>query len=130
MTLVLNNMISQTTHDVLKLMSFVILADGHVCPSEIDAFVQCAKQVPLYDTDQVLLDDRFLTHWFHQNQKAISEAVLSSESDVELVRLVTGLSGLPNKDDVVKAMIHIGYADGYLHETEKVMISIVRAYWA
>ena len=130
MTLVLNNTISQTTHDVLKLMSFVILVDGHVCPSEIDALVQCAKKVPLYDSDQVLLDDRFLTHWFNQNQKAISDTVLSSERDVELVRLVTGLSGLLNKDAVVKALIHIGYADGHLHGAEKVMISIVKAYWA
>jgi len=123
------NDISQDTHNLLKLMSFVIFSDGHLYATEITALLKAVSAVPLTDIHEYPLDEGFIRDWFLRHEKDISKEALSSKNDIDTILLVVGLSDIPYKKRVLDVLIHTCCADGYIPEDKGTLISIVQAYW-
>ena len=117
------------TQKVLELLAQVIVADGHVLESEIMAFTECTALIPLYDLDGVQLTETFAKSWFQQHSEKISRFRDDDNSDIELTRLILSLAEFPAKQHVVDALQKISRSDGHEHMEEKLLISIVKAYW-
>ncbi len=121
--------ISSDTQKVLQLLAQVIVADGHIYDSELEALAECARDINLQDQSGAVLSEDFVRDWFARHTAELSAFRDASNSDVELTRLILSLSDWPDKTAVVNALNKISRADGTMHMEEKLLISIVRAYW-
>jgi len=122
-------MIDGDTQKVMELLSQVIVADGHIYKSEIEALTECASSIGLADTSGKLLTEDFVRGWFESHSAQISSFRADDNSDINLTRLILSLSDWPKKQAVVDGLIAISKSDGLMHTEEKLLISIVRAYW-
>lgn len=117
------------TDKVLRLLSQVIVADGHIFDTELEALGSCALDLGLKDQAGMPLTEAFVRDWFARHAVALSAFRDASNSDIELTRLILSLADWPDKRAVVDALTKISRADGNMHMEEKLLISIVRAYW-
>jgi len=122
-------LIPVVTQKILELLAQVIVADGHIFDSELEAFAGCAVDVPLLDNEGNRISDDFVRGWFEAHSSQISAFRASDNSDVELTRLILSLADYPDKQSVVDALIKISRSDGDEHLEEKLLISIVKSYW-
>ena len=121
--------ISETTHKLLKLLSQVIVADGHIYDSEVKALAECVEALGLKSDSDHLINAEEIKVWFAQHADELSAFKESDNSDVQLTRLILSLADWPEKQQVVDALEKISRADGQVHMEEKLLISIVKAYW-
>lgn len=114
---------------MLRLLSQVIIADGHIHESELKALMDCVETIGLKDKYDILLGREAVKSWFSDHADELSAFKASDNSDVQLTRLIVSLADWPEKQSVVDALEKISRADGQVHMEEKLLISIVRAYW-
>ena len=122
-------MIPVGTQKILELLAQVIVADGHIYESELDAFAACAEDIPLLDNEGIQISPDFIRGWFEAHSTQISAFRANDNSDVDLTRLILSLAEWPEKQAVVDALVKISRADNNEHMEEKLLISIVKAYW-
>jgi len=122
-------LIPVVTQKILELLAQVIVADGHIFESELQAFASCAKDIPLLDNAGNQVSEQFARGWFEAHAKQISQFRANDNADVDLTRLILSLSEFANKQAVVEALINISKSDGEEHLEEKLLISIVKSYW-
>jgi len=121
--------VTDTTHKLLKLLSQVIVADGHIFESEIEALVDCGSAIDLRSNSGVPLKPDDIRGWFADHAEELSAFKAADNSDVQLTRLILSLADWPEKQGVVDALDKISRADGEIHIEEKLLLSIVKAYW-
>lgn len=122
-------MIPVVTQKILELLAQVIVADGHVYETELEAFAVCAKDIPLLDNKGARISVDFVRGWFEAHSGQINSFRANDNSDVDLTRLILSLAEYPDKQSVVDALIKISRSDGDEHLEEKLLISIVKSYW-
>lgn len=122
-------MITTETQKVLELLSQVIVSDGHIYESELEALSRCAVAIGLSHKNGEPVSEDFVRGWFEAHRTQISSFRANDNSDVELTRLILSLADWPKKQAVVEALIDISKSDGNMHIEEKLLISIVKAYW-
>ncbi len=121
--------IDTETENILKLLCFVILADGHIYAEEIDALSECSNTIGLMDKQGHPLSREVVQKWFYAQKTTLSESNSDTDRDIILTRLILKLADYPDKPKVVEALQSISAADGIIHREEKLMTSIVKAYW-
>lgn len=117
------------TQKLMQLLSQVILADGHIYETEIDALVQGANELGLKDQSGALLSKKVIRKWFNEYLQDLNKTWSTMPKDVALTHLILSLAEWPNKMAVVDALEKISLADADFHIEEKKLISIVKAYW-
>jgi len=121
--------LSSDTQKILELLAQVIVADGHIHSSEVEALTEAAQSIGLVEKNGARLEHGEIRKWFEDHTKEISAFRESDNSDVQLTKLIISLSEWPEKQKVVDALGAISRADDEVHMEEKLLISIVRAYW-
>jgi len=114
---------------MLRLLTRVILADGHVCPTEIDALVRGADRLALKDKFGRPLTEVNIRDWFADYQLILEVEIPSLRPDVALTHLILKLADWPEKQAVIDVLKEISLADADFHMEEKNLISIVRTFW-
>lgn len=117
------------TQKMMRLLSQVILADGHIYDTEIDALAQGAMALGLTDQSSVLLSADDIGRWFKGYLQELNETSSTEPKDVTLTRLILSLSDWPDKEAVVSTLENISLADAEFHREEKFLLSIVKTYW-
>lgn len=117
------------TDMLLRLLSQVILADGHIFASEIEALIRGVRQLDLKDQFGAMLGDDDIRNWFEDYKLALNAEKSPLRKDVALTHLILKLADLPNKQAVIDVLTEISLADANFHIEEKTLISIVRAFW-
>lgn len=117
------------TQKLMRLFSQVIIADGHIHKTEIEALVQSAITLELKDETGALLSAELIQSWFDDYLQELNEKWSTEKKDITLTRLILSLAEWPNKQAVVEALENISRADDDYHIEEKTLISIVKAYW-
>ena len=117
------------TDALLRLLTQVIFADGHVLASEIDALVRGADRLALKDKIGKTLTDANIRKWFNDYQVLRHAEPSNLWPDVTISHLIRELEDWPEKQAVIDVLIEISMADTILHVGEKSLISIVRAFW-
>lgn len=121
--------ISPDTQNMMRLLSQVILADGHILQSEIEAFVKSVQTLNLSDETGAALTGQNIRAWFDAYLVALNETDSLEPKDVAITRLILSLAAWPDKQSVVETLENISRADADFHMEEKLLISIVKAYW-
>ena len=114
---------------MLQLLSQVILADGHIHKTELEALIQGVQDLGLEDETGDALTPHGITKWFNGYLETLNTTWLKTPKDVELTRLILSLAEWPDKQSVVDALEKISLADNEFHAKEKTLISIVKTYW-
>jgi len=121
--------ISDDTQKMMRLLSQVILADGHIFQSEVDAMVASVRDLGLTDDIGVPLSVPKIREWFNAYMIELSETWLREPKDVTIMKLILSLSHWPDKQPIVDVLTKVSVADAEFHREEKLLISIVKAYW-
>ena len=121
--------ISDQTQKLLRLLSQVILADGHIFRSEVEALVKGVETLELRDSEGHLLTPQRVRDWFTGYLEDLNEASSNVPKDIALTQLILSLADWPDKQAVVETLEKISFADAEFHIEEKLLISIVKAYW-
>ena len=117
------------TDMLLRLLSQVILADGHVMPSEVDALVRGAERLALKDQFGNALTEKNIRDWFRDYQLIVEVEIPALRPDIALTHLILKLADFPDKQVVIDVLTEISVADDDFHDEEKTLISIVRTFW-
>ena len=121
--------IDTETKKLMQLLAQVILADGHIHKTEIDALVRAASVLELKDMSAHLLTPEKIRSWFDEYLLELNETWSTAPKDVTLTRLILSLADWPDKQAVVDALQDISLADADYHRNEKRLISIVKTFW-
>lgn len=113
----------------MRLLSQVILADGHIYETETEALIQGVIALKLEDETGVLLSEVNIGQWFNDYLQDLNKTWSKTRQDIVLTQLILSLSEWPNKHAVVDTLEKISLSDGDYHIEEKKLISIVKAYW-
>jgi len=117
------------TDMLLRLLTQVILADGHILASEIEALVRGAERLALKDKFGTYLSQEDIRHWFDDYRLTLDVKIPSLRPGVALTHMILKLADWPEKQAVVDVLTEISKADADFHIEEKSLISIVRAFW-
>lgn len=121
--------ISADTDNMMRLLSQVILADGHIHKSELIAFISGVQELGLADQSGAVLSADQIRAWFEGYKLELNKTWSTQAKDVALTHLILSLAEWPNKQAVVDVLAKISVSDAEFHIEEKTLISIVRAYW-
>jgi uncharacterized tellurite resistance protein B-like protein len=121
--------ISADTDNMMRLLSQVILADGHIHESELIAFISGVQELGLYDQSGAALSADQIREWFEGYKLELNRTWSTQAKDVALTHLILSLAEWPDKQAVVDVLAKISVSDAEFHIEEKTLISIVRAYW-
>lgn len=122
-------MISDDTQNIMRLLTQVIWADGHILQSEIHALVSSAQELCLTNVNEELLSPDDIRAWFEEYLKDLSETASLERNDVAITHLILSLEHWPNKQGVIQVLEKISKADAEYHLEEKLLISTIKAYW-
>ena len=121
--------ISDTVQNLMRLLSQVIFADGHIFQSEIEAFLSGVQRLGLTDAEGQILLPFQIREWFEAYKQELNGSPSDAPKDVEMTRLILSLADWPDKQSVVVTLDAISLSDAEFHKEERVLISIVKAYW-
>jgi len=125
----LSPQLDSQTDMLLRLLTQVILADGHILASEIEALVRGAGQLKLTDKFGTALSELDIRDWFAAYKLTLNVDTTNLRPDVALTHMILKLADWPNKQAVVDVLTQISVSDADFHIQEKSLISIVRAFW-
>lgn len=117
------------THNLMELLTAVILADGHIFPSEVEALIRGVDLLRLKNQFGHPLTGLEVKAWFEAYKMRMNTDTDPVRPEIALTQLILKLSNWPNKQAVVDVLTEISLADANFHLTEKTFISIVRAFW-
>jgi len=121
--------LSQDTIDLLNLLTKAVIADMVIKDVEIEAFVTAASSLSLTDIHGQALTPDMLRDWFNRHHNELYQVYFGSDGNMEMTRLVMRMQDRPDKDAILKALGIISETDGNFHMNEKVLISLIDAYW-
>jgi len=121
--------IDKDTENVLRLLCYVILADGHIFEEEIEALTKCAAEIGLKDKTGIALSDETVSNWFHTNKVELMHKNARADRDISMTHLILDLDKWPGKEKIVEALHHISAADGLVPREERLFTRLVSAYW-
>ena len=121
--------IPENTQKLLRLLSQVILADGHILDTEVNALVKGVADLALTDDEGQLLSADVVRDWFAGYLDELNAHDSKEPGDVAITRLILSLADWPEKQAVVDTLESISLSDADFHIEEKLLISIVRSFW-
>ncbi|MEP3890331.1 MAG: hypothetical protein ABJN69_07670 [Hellea sp.] len=113
----------------MQLLSQVIVADGNIYGEEISALAQGVIELGLTDASGVLLSEENIRRWFEGYLQELRGIWATQAQDVTLIHLILSLSEWPDKQAIINTLEKISLADADFHKEEKLLISIIKAYW-
>ena len=117
------------TQSLLRLLVQVIVVDGHIFDTEIQALKRGVAKLGLTHQNGIALSETDIHDWFEAYKGEYKSEHSPLNNDVALTHLILDLSDLPNKKAVIAILIDICLADENYHKEEKTLISTIKAYW-
>jgi hypothetical protein len=121
--------IAPQTQNLMRLLSQVILADGHIHKTELQALVTSVNKLGLSDENGHALSPATIQKWFEGYLDELNATWSTAPKDVTLTTLILSLAEWPEKQAVVDALEMISLSDADYHSEEKRLISLVKTFW-
>jgi len=110
-------MTSEEWHDVLTMLTIVILADRRVYKEEVDTFVSAVQFLGMaFD-------------WFKSNKKRVANLLVGSQVDKNIENLIKRTDKIPGQGAILAAMQDIAQADSDFHKNEQNIIEKCALGW-
>ena len=111
-------MTSEEWHDVLTLLTIVILADRRVYKEEVDTFVKVVKQVNDQISPETFMTEGMVFDWFKSNRDRVSKMLVGKDVQRNIQQAILGTRKIPKKAIILAAMQRIAEADSDVHKNE------------
>lgn len=122
-------MSTESWHDIMTLLSLVVLADKRVYKEEMDAFVSGAVQLNGQVNPGLFITEKMALSWFVDNRDSLKASMESPSINIKIDRMIGSLKPLKNKQAILKVMKSIARADSDYHRTEHYIINRAATLW-
>lgn len=116
-------------NSLLKLLGLIVMVDGKVYHEEVDAFAKAAMKLQKMLNPDMFLSQMMIIDWFKNHREQLKAIVDSLEYDSHLIEIIKPIRGLPQKKQVLNAMISIAESDSFYHSKEHMIINKAARYW-
>lgn len=107
----------------------MVMVDSKVYQEEVEAFVTAAMKLQKAISPDMMMTRKMAFDWFLDHRERLQTVVDSMEYDKELIEIIAQLRGLPEKVEVLKAMLNIALSDDLYHAKEKMIVKKTILYW-
>lgn len=114
---------------LLRLLALMVVVDKKVYQEEVEAFTKAAMQLQQAISPKMIMTQKMAMDWFISHRDRLQHVVDSLDYDRELIEVIAQLRGLPEKVEVLEAMVTIALSDDYYHDKEKMIIKKTILYW-
>jgi len=87
------------------------------------------RELKLSDASGAALTVPQIREWFDAYLVELNETWSTEKKDITITRLILSLADWPDKQSVVDVLTKVSLSDAEFHKEEKLLISIVKAYW-
>jgi len=115
-------MTNENWHDVLTLLTIVILADRRVYKEEVDTFVQTVKTLNDQISPEFFMTEGMAFDWFKSNREQVGKFMVGPDADRNMKRLIQRTRKLKHKDLIISTMESIARSDSDYHRSEQNII--------
>jgi len=122
--------IPSETEDILHLLVNAVLADEVVRDEEVIALSEAAIALELKDASGAPLEKTWVQSWVRDNYRALFDIYGFQDQDTDLINLIMRMQGRHDKGRILGALTQICHADAEYHKNEKMLISLISAYWS
>jgi len=116
-------MTSDEWHNVMTLLTLVILADKRVYKEEVDTFVSTVKSLNETISPDIFMTEGMAFDWFKSNRTRASHLLVGPDVEKNILALVENTKNVPDKKAIISAMEQIANADSDYHASEDNIIN-------
>lgn len=122
-------MSTESWHDIMTLLSLVVLADKRVYKEEVDTFVSAAVKLNGQVNPGLFITEKMALSWFIENRDGLKSALQSPSINIQIDRILGTLKPLKNKQAILTVMKAIAQADSDYHKSEHYMVKRAATLW-
>jgi len=122
-------MTSDEWHDVLTLLTIVILADRRVYKEEVDTFVAAVTSLNAKISPEIFMTDGMAFDWFKSNRDRVRDLLVGKNVERDIKETIIRTKKVPGKTDIIAAMQSIAEADSDFHKAEHNIIKRTAYGW-
>lgn len=120
---------TQQLDHLLGLLVATIFADNKVFASEIDCFVKTAMNLPIIYVLDPQISEKALLEWYETHKDDIHKQMSGPYLKDWIFQTFEGLSDIPNKQPILRAMRKIAAADQNIHISERSLMTLAARHW-
>lgn len=114
---------------ILTLLGVMILADGRVRESEVDAFVEGVRVLQANFEPGDASPDHAIRGWYDYHASRLRELSQSEPFETAITPLLADLSELPNRQLLLDQLGVIADSDLHRDPTERDLLTLAAAFW-
>jgi len=122
-------MTSDEWHDILTLLTIVILADKRVYKEEVDTFVSAVTSLNESISPEIFMTKGMAFDWFKSNRTRIDNLMVGPDVERNIREIIRRTRNVPGKPVIIEAMRSIAQADSDFHKTEESVINRTAYGW-
>lgn len=115
-------MTSEEWHNVMTLLTLVILADKRVYKEEVDTFVDSVKTLNETISPEIFMTKGMAFDWFKSNRNQVANLLVGPKVEQNIRELISNTKKVPGKSAIIRAMQEIANADSDYHKSEETVI--------
>ena len=116
-------------HNIMTLLTIVILADKRVYKEEVDTFVHTVKALNQSISPEIFMTEGMAFDWFKSNRMRVSNLLVGPSVEANIKNLIRNTRNVPGKSKIIDAMQRIAQADSDFHKTEQNVIKRAADGW-
>ncbi len=120
---------SENWHDVLTLMTMVIVADRKVYKEEVDTFVASVNALNGIISPDFFIPESMAFEWFKANHKKVQNMLIGKDAQTNCRETIMKSINVPHKDKIIEVMKDIANADSEYHNQEHHVIKQASYLW-
>lgn len=109
---------SRNWNDALTLLCMMIMADGKVYHEEVATFKSAAVQLRNAVSPEIMVTEKMAEDWFILHKDEISRKMSTVFRAAATQEVFERLKTLPNKKELIIALLKIAVSDGHQHRAE------------
>jgi len=116
-------------HDILTLLTIVILADRKVYKEEVDCFTKQVKRLNETISPEIFMTESMALDWFKSNRDRVKNLLVGPKVDQNIRQIILRTKNVPGKSAIIKTMKSIANADSLYHQSEHDVIRRAAYSW-
>lgn len=116
-------------HNIMTLLTIIILADKRVYKEEVDTFVKTVKSLNESISPEIFMTEGMAFDWFKSNRVRAENLLVGPNVQRNLKDIIVKTRNVPGKSHIINAMQRIAQADSDFHKNEQSVIKRAAEGW-
>ncbi len=114
---------------IFKLVGLIVVANGKVVKEELDTYQDVMIELAAVIDPKVVMTRKMVFDWFVHNKADLVAVIESLAYEDTLIDIFSHMRHLPQKLDVLTAMVKVAIADGDYGPKEELFIKKTILFW-